>query len=67
MKASIKIDDSTNQGFDLALIKTRSYRDTIDDFYPDIVANLIKQYQNKNLRVKVAIMKTFSILVMLMP
>jgi hypothetical protein len=42
MKASIKIDDSTNQGFDLALIKTRSYRDTIDDFYPDIVANLIK-------------------------
>ena len=42
MKASIKIDDSTNQGFDLALIKTRSYRDTIDDFYPDIVSNLIK-------------------------
>jgi len=67
MKASIKIDDSANQGFDLALIKTRSYRDTIDDFYPDIVSNLIKQYQNKNLRVKVAIMKTFSILVMLMP
>jgi len=67
MKASIKIDDSTTQGFDLQLIKTRSYRDTINDFYPDIVAGLIKQYQNKNIRVKVSIMKTFSILVMLMP
>jgi hypothetical protein len=42
MKASIKIDDSSTQGFDLKLIKTRSYRDTINDFYPDIVSGLIK-------------------------
>ena len=67
MKASIKIDDSTSQDYELKMIKTRSYKDTINDFYPDIVAGLIKQYKNKNIRVKVAIMKTFSILVMLMP
>jgi len=67
MKASIKIDDSTSQDYELKMIKTRSYKDTINDFYADIVAGLIKQYKNKNIRVKVAIMKTFSILVMLMP
>ena len=66
MKASIKIDDSTI-AVDQGILKTKSYRDSINEFYPTIVNNLIKQYQCKSIRVKVTIMKTFSILVMLMP
>ena len=68
MKASVKIDESFySDSSSMRMVKQRSYVEQIDKTYPLIVANLIKQYQNKNIKVKVAVMKTFSVLAMLMP
>jgi hypothetical protein len=44
------------------LKKEQSYTGQIEEIYPQIIKNLIKQYQSKSIKVKVGVMKTLSTL-----
>jgi len=67
MKASTLVDQQQNQDvFDLSMKKTKSWVKELHDSDEAIVKSLLKQLKTKNIKVKVAVMKTFSVLAMVL-
>jgi hypothetical protein len=46
--------------------KKKSYLADIENHYGTIVKTLLKQYQTKNIKVKIAVIKTFSVVALMM-
>mmetsp|Transcript_14247 Transcript_14247/g.24236 ORF Transcript_14247/g.24236 Transcript_14247/m.24236 type:complete len:168 (-) Transcript_14247:2106-2609(-) len=65
-KAAIVQNTSSGPEVDLSGVKltkaSSSFMAQTDQEFPKIVSNLIKQLKSKNIKVKVAVMKTFSVL-----
>ena len=65
-EASLKIDERTRDSFKTKMVKHRSYTEDLNDDYATITKNLIKQASHKNQSVKIKVMKSMSLLAVLL-
>lgn len=65
IKSSLKPDDE--QYGEYQSQKVSQYEEQINNIYPTIIKNLLKQFKSKNIKVKVSTMKTISVLAMVLP
>ena len=65
IKSSLKPDDEHFGEYQSQ--KVSQFEDQINQIYPSIIKNLLKQFKSKNIKVKVATMKTISVLSMVLP
>ena len=57
---------ANSQTPNLKMEKRKSYLADVENHYATIVKTLLKQYQTKNIKVKIAVMKTLSVVALMM-
>ena len=60
------LSKANSQGPALTMQKQKSFMADIEGHYDVIVKTLLKQYQTKNIKVKIAVIKTFSVVALMM-
>ena len=63
---SLAMAKQNSQAPSLSLEKKRSFSAEVEGHYDTIVKQLLKQYSTKNIKVKVAVIKTMSVVTLIM-